>query len=530
MGQGAACPSFCHSPLFEIVNVQSIKSILIQKCHRVISLAVAAGLVLVGCMSVRGAPAASPVPTSTLTPWPTLAPLGTSPPGDRPVLSEEVGPQLVDKLRVQVVPGVLAVFPLSGDVDHPVRVEVIVLSGEIDPIIEISNVAGDRLASANRGGMGEPETIGQFQFPSTDYYELGIGTSSGQGDVGVSIYRLDPAQLEGGGVFVSIDQELRGVMRQPASYHTFRLPVERGQRFDLWAVALAEGLDLLFELYGPDGALLEARDDNVGQDPYLWNFMPSQTGTYTVVLSNFDEHVGDYALKVSPSVSEGQAVVGKRTQLELSAAPRRSVWFSVDGVPPDGVLVDARPATSGMDLTIAIFDPYGNRLAFADLGKDDAREILSFVAFPFDGAYQVEFATKTGGGEMEYYIRQVRQVDVGLGGNVTPGGYVGKGEISSSGMVLAYTFDAQAGDLIGVDAHATGGTGLDLGFDLYSPDGYLLVTKDDDVGKDPVLDRIELPRSGRYILMLWNYGGTTGPFELFVTTPGAPAPPPPDGG
>lgn len=522
-------PLFLPQVFILAVNVESTKSIFNQKQNRVIGPAVLAALLLAGCGSVRGAPAVPPVPTATLTPWPTLAPLGTDQPGDQPIASQEAGPQLVDKLRVQVEPGVLAVFPLPGDVDHPVRVEVIVLSGEVDPTIEISNIAGDRLAFANRGGVGEPETIGQFQFPSTDYYELGIGTGSGQGDVGVSVYRLDPAQLEGGGVFASIDQELSGTMRQPASYHTFRLPVERGQRFDLWAVALTEGLDLLFELYGPDGALLEARDDNVGQDPYLWNFMPSQTGTYTVVLSNFDEHVGNYTLKVSPSVSEGQAVVGTRTRLELSAAPRRSVWFSVDGVPPDGVLVDARPVTSGMDLTIALFDQYGNRLALADLGKDDARELLSFVQFPFDGPYQVEFSTRTGGGEMEYYIRPLRQVDIGLGGRVTPGGYVGKGEITGAGTVLAYTFDAQAGDLIGISAHATGGTSLDLGFDLFSPDGYLLVTKDDDVGKDPVLDRIELPQSGRYVLILWNYGGTIGPFELFVTRPGAPATPPPDG-
>jgi hypothetical protein len=482
------------------------------------------GIVLAGCISVRGAPGA-PIPTPSLTPWPTLAPLMTAEPGPQEVAVQAVGPQLIDKFRVQVMPEVLSVFPLAGDTEHPVRVEVIVLSGDVDPIITINNEAGDQLASANRSGVGEPETIGQFQFPSTGYYELGIGSASGQGDVGVSIYSLDPALLEGGGVFTSMDQELHGTMRQPASYHTFRLPVERGKRFDLSAAALTEGLDLQFELYGPDGALLEARDDNIGKDPYLWNYMPSQTGTYTVVLSNFDEHVGDYVLKVSPSTAGGEAVVGTRTKIDLSAEPRRSVWFTLDGSTPDGVLVDARPAT-GMDLTVAMYDQYGNRLTLADLGGDGARELLSFVQFPFDGSYQVEFSTKSGGGEMEYYIRPIRQVDIELGGKTAPGGGVKKGEISGPGMVLAYTFDAQAGDLIGVDAHATGGTGLDLGFDLYSPDGYLLVTKDDDVGKDPMLDRIELTKSGRYVLLLWNYGGSTGPFELFVTSPEAPATPP----
>ncbi|MBN1310292.1 MAG: hypothetical protein JXB30_02655 [Anaerolineae bacterium] len=422
----------------------------------------------------------------------------------------------------------LSIFPLGGDVEHPVRVEVIVLSGEVDPVIYINNVAGDQLAYANRGGENEPEIIGQFQFPSTGYYELGIGAASGQGEVGVSIYRLDPALLEGGGEFTSINEEISGTMSQPASFHTFRLPVERGQRFDISAVALTEGLDLLFELYGPDGELLEARDDNIDKDPYLWNFMPNQSGSHTVVLSNFDEHLGDYVLGVSPSNAGGEAVVGTRTQIELSAEPRRSVWLTLAGSAPDGVLVDARPVSSGMDLTIAVYDQYGNRLVLADLGGNDDREVLSFVQFPFDGVYQVEFLTKSAGGQMEYYIRPIRQVDIELGGQIVPGRGVEKGELTGAGMALAYLFDAQAGDLIGVDAHTTGGFSLDLGFDLYSPDGYLLVTKDDDVGKDPILDRIELPQSGRYALVLWNYGGTTGPFELFVTKPDVPATPPSD--
>lgn len=491
---------------------------------RPLYLVLSIGMTLAGCVSVSGARGV-PIPSPSPTPWPTLAPLLTAAPGGT-TLSQGTGPQLVDQFRVDVIPDTVSAFPLAGDIDHPVRIEVMVLAGDLDPVIAINNVAGDRLAYADRGGPDQPEVIGQFQFPANGYYELGIGAASGQGQVGVSIYRLDPAQQEGGGIFTSINQELRGTIRQPASYHTFRLPVERGQRFDLGATALTEGLDLVLELYGPDGALLEARDDNVGKDPYLWNFMPSQSGTYTIVLSNYDEHVGDYTLQVSPSVSGGQAVIGARTQLELSASPRRSVWLTLDGTALDGVLVDAREVNPGMDITIAVYDQYGNRLASTDLGGDDARETLSFVQFPRDGQYQVEFATKSGGGDIEYYIRPVRQVDIELGGRIVPGGYAQKGEITGSGMALAYVFDAQAGDLIGVDAHATGGTGLDLGFDLYTPDGYLLVTKDDVIGKDPLIDRIELPKTGQYVLVLWNFGGTIGPFEVFVTKPEAPAAPP----
>ncbi|MBN1426903.1 MAG: hypothetical protein JXB07_00875 [Anaerolineae bacterium] len=474
---------------------------------------------------MRGA-SGVPIPSPSPTLWPTLIPLGTPSTNIQTNAPQNIGPQLLDKFRVRVDPQASSIYSLRGDVEYPVRIEVIVLSGDIDPTIYIGNASGDRLASVNRGKGGEPETIGQFQFPSTGYYELGFGSASGEGELGVSIYQLDPAILEGGGAFTSMNQELRGTIRQPASYHTFSLPVERGQRFDLSAIALSDGLDLQLELYGPDGKLLQARDDNIGKDPYLWNFMPAQSGTYMVVISNCDEHIGDYVLGVGPSISGEEAVIGTRTQIELSTEPRKSTWLTFDGSTPDGVLVDVRPISSDIDIIVAVYDPYGNRVALADLGASNERELLSFIQFPFDGSYQVEFDPKSGGGQIEYYIRPIRQVDINLGGKITPGRDFQKGEMTGPGMVLAYTFDAQASDLVGINAEAVGGTGLDLGFDLYSPDGYLLVSKDDDVGKDPVLDGIELPKSGRYVLLLWNYGKTTGPFELYLTKPEIPSAPP----
>ena len=116
------------------------------------------------------------------------------------------------------------------------------LSGNLDPVIVIYNTQGDRLAQSNTAGPNQPEVIGQFVFPVDGYYELGITGGDGEGEVGVSVYRLDPADVEGGGTFEAIDQTLHGVIDHPSTYHTFRLPVQRGQRFDLGAEALTEGL------------------------------------------------------------------------------------------------------------------------------------------------------------------------------------------------------------------------------------------------------------------------------------------------
>ncbi|MCC6905566.1 MAG: hypothetical protein IT326_06950, partial [Anaerolineae bacterium] len=305
----------------------------------------------------------------------------------------------------------------------------------------------------------------------------------------------------------------------------YRLPLERGQRIDLTAQALVAGLDLLFELYAPDGQLLTARDDNLGSDPALWNFMPSQSGTYTVVLSNYDEGIGDYALRVAPSTGAGEAVIGTRTEIGVQGSPRRSNWTTFEGRALDAVRIEARPLTPSVDIVMSLYDPYGNLLVSVNSFGVDAPEQMTSVQLPVSGTYQVEFATIGETGTLDYLIRPISQADLAIGGIVRPGRAGYEGEVVGPGTVIAFIFDGRAGELIGVDAHATGDTGLDLAFDLFAPDGYPLISRDDVVGQNPVLDRIELPVEGRYVVLLRNISVTTGPFDVFITNPEAPGMP-----
>lgn len=494
-------------------------------------------LLLAGCGGEPADAAEELTPAASATPWPTLAPVAPTgtitatadAPGDVTPTPAASGPELIDQFRSSIDSSAIAVFPLPGEVEHPVRVEVIVLSGELNPVVLVSNLDGDRLAEANSGGLGEPEVIGQFIFPADGYYELGITTAEGEGEVGVSVYRLDSADLEGGGTFEAPEQTLRGRVEHPSTYHTFRLPAERGQRFDLGAEALTEGLDLLFELYDPSGLMVAARDDNVDEDPWLWNFMPTQSGVYTLVLSNYGETTGDYAVHLTPSEGGGEAVLGTRTEISLQGSPRRSTWLSFDANALDAVHVEVRPIDAGVDPSVAIYDAVGNALVEANLTGAGQAEELTLVQFPRDGRYQLELSTLNESGAVEYYIRYYKFVELeDVGEMVVPGGFGKSGEFEGPGTVLIYLFDANAGDVIGVDAHATGNSTVDLAFDLYAPDGTRLARRDDVVGKNPVIDGIELPQAGRYALALWNYADTVGEFDVFVTNPGALATPPGD--
>jgi len=498
-----------------------------QRLSVVLSLALVAGLLLAGCHPATTADSTS-TPAPTLTAWPTLQPAFTP---DTTLIQtpqdNALGPEIVDKFRVALHESLVSAFPMPGKVGIPLRIEVIVLNGNPDPAIAIRNERGDTLVFANAAGPGQPEVIGQFLFSADAYYELDLSTVKGEGEVGVSIFQLPPAELEAGGEFTASAQELRGTMTHPASYHTFRLPLERGKRTDLGAQALTEGLDLLFRVYAPDGTEVAARDDNLGIDPYLWNFMPTQTGVYTVVLSNYDENGGDYALRATPSTSAGEAELGRRAELQLEGNPRRSTWLTLNGRTLDGISIEARPLDEGVDPTIAVYDRYGNRLIAANEAGVDAREVLNIVQFPYDGEYQVEFATLGETGRIEYLIQSRSQVEIDEAGPIVPGGFGQRGTIGAAGSLYVWLFEAEGGELVGIDVGATGGTRLDLAFDLYSPDGYLLASRDDVVGLDPVLDRLELPVSGRYALAIRNKNGSTGTYAVYVTTPGLPGTPQP---
>jgi hypothetical protein len=472
---------------------------------------------LAGCRSAENAVETPAISTPTQSAVPTLIPTQTATrvPEPEELTADAEQP---DRFRAEILPELMSVFPLTGSPDYAVQIEVFVLSGDLDPYIRIYSSMGDQMAFADTGGGGDPEIITAFQFPSAGYYELAIGANWGAGTVGVVIARLPAVSISEDGILSFTNQDLYGTLEEGGSFHVLELTVERGRRFDLWAEARSPGLDLQFELYSPDSMLLAAQDDNVGLDPYLWNFMPAESGTYSIILSSYDNSTGSYAVHLRPSDGGEPLVLGEPAQVELQGSPRRSTWFTVDGAAFDGLAITVRPLNSRLDAVVMVTDPYGNPLSSSDLYGPGQPEALSLVQFPYDGTYQVELSTLGEGGATEYEAEIIPFSAIEQGGVIIPGDAPRPGRLPGGGAVAAYRIELNGAPVIAVDAHAVAGTATpDLVMAVYSEDGGWLVGTDQRAGHNPVLEAIPTASEDWVILLVWNRGPAAGDYEVVVT-------------
>jgi hypothetical protein len=503
-----------------------IRNLPSENSHRVFAflLCLLGIFILASCKAGSNADLLADLPAPTQPPtFPTVLPTGTA---SLPQLPENTadGVVLIERYRAEIVPDAISIYPLEGRLDRPVSIEVMVLSGEINPVIEIYTMEGDQFVIADSSGVGEPETLGPIEFPADGYYELGVSSEDGSGEVGVSIYGHEGQPVEGGWSFDALPGEKAGVISDVGTVHMFRIPAERGRRFDAWAQAVGNELDLFFDLYDPDGHLVAARDDNVGLDPYLWNFMPAQSGIYSLALKNYGSTFGNYVLRVDQSSGGESISIDQPVSFELQATPRRSAWFVFDCLPSEPISIESHPQNPDLDYEIALYDQYGNRLTDVNNSAAGQPEVLTFVRPPHDGACQVEFIPLETEGVVDFTITRAAGDVESVSGPIVAGGDPLRCHIAGPGTVLSYSFEAKAGDRVNMGVRFLNGALIDLNFDLYDPDGYLLYSSLGVDGAGLLVQAYSLPAAGDYTLVFWNQGQQAGDFEFDLSSTGESSP------
>jgi hypothetical protein len=103
-----------------------------------------------------------------------------------------------------------------------------------------------------------------------------------------------------------------------------------------------------------------------------------------------------------------------------------------------------------------------------------------------------------------------------------------QGAIFEAQDYIAYTFGAQADEVLSISMNATSGN-LDTLLQLVDPNGNLIAVNDDSNGTNSLINNIRIVQTGNYVIVATRYGkdigGTEGEFELVVSETSAALPP-----
>jgi hypothetical protein len=155
-----------------------------------------------------------------------------------------------------------------------------------------------------------------------------------------------------------------------------------------------EDMDGILELYDPEGFLMAAVDSSfTGEEERLAGIPIPDDGEYTIVVRDFYEDGGSYALRVTTAgpqdidaVDQGELPVDQPVEGLLGEGEAHSYTFAVDGSSTVTIVLQSG---SDIDGILALFDPENNLVAFVDDTLDGGEERLDDFALTDEGIYTV---------------------------------------------------------------------------------------------------------------------------------------------
>lgn len=283
-----------------------------------------------------------------------------------------------------------------------------------------------------------------------------------------------------------------------------------GRQGDFVTIAAETSADATLTLYGPDGALLDSRDE-VDADPsaplteFLEYLLP-QDGAYTVFVDQRTEQRQPYTLSLSRQEPE-TLVLGESLDVE----PEQRLW-RIDGQAGDTVTIDA-VALDGGDAWLRVLDTQATELAFSDNGEGSSDPRITFQ-LPRNDTYYIELGWFDTPGRSSLTTSVVRPAALELGATR-----------AASADEVWWRLDGQPGEFVDISVDAGGLAALNLyGAQLE----YLATSEPVDGRTDPLGHRFT-EAGPVFVQVVWQ--DTPRPYTISVSTeepqpllPGAPVP------
>jgi len=288
-------------------------------------------------------------------------------------------------------------------------------------------------------------------------------------------------------------------------------------------------IDLAMTIIDPSGETASQIDTGfAGDSEVLSDLFLADGGRYIVEVSEFFNESGRYTLNLmlrDEQVFNGKGLIisGQGIQSELSENARHIWTFS--GTAGQLVSVILTPLNDRMDAILDLYDPEGKRLVALDEGFSGDAEVIAGYELPVTGEYSIMVRSFAGNGGL--YTLSLDE-----GGEETrnffDAGDLSNGNVKAGELRVneahAWFFEGRVGDVIGVEV-VPKNEYLDLEIWLLDPYVERITTKDDfGAGKSETIESINLSQDGQFLILVKDYNGQAGEYEIRFTSELANAP------
>lgn len=304
-------------------------------------------------------------------------------------------------------------YPFDLSAGQTLYAVLVATSGDLDPILRLADPSGDIVAENDDRGDGTlnseiaftAEVDGEYTVIVTNFRNTGgdyqltveIGGAGGGGGGDSAEQPAEPGTVT----------EYTGFMSFELADIPYEIDLAAGQTIIVEAEATSGDLDTIIWLEDPSGARVAENDDRAsGNLNSRFEYTATETGTYTVVMSNYGKTGGDFVLRIEVVEGGGGGDTGSEAPApEVIDADETYTGF-VDDTTRDtytialeanqGVIVRADATDDSLDTLLILENAAGDEVALNDdRDSDDLNSTLIYVA-PVAGQYTIVMTNYSG--------------------------------------------------------------------------------------------------------------------------------------
>ena len=363
-------------------------------------------------------------------------------------------------------------------------------SGALQPAIEVYDAQANPAGQNMPGNFTGVDVVGPA---GGAYTAVAMDTSKhpSGGSFGIGLLRTKNACAAPS----PQGQTVSGVISGAEPFVSYSLPAKSGDALAVRSASLTSGFAAQMELYGPDGARLDAGAFGLSRKV-------AATGRYTVIVGASAPRTGggyllSWQLLNSPTGASGLQCGGSTTA-SLSASSQFR-YYAAGAKAGDVMRLVFTRISDNFSPQIELFDPAGNRLA----ATSDVTQKASA-----DGNYLVMVSPSTSNGESGSFTVAYQRTNNPCSPVALACGQTALRQVNIPGQLDAFAFTAVGGDQTTIRLTPRSGSYSPF-VELYKPDGVRLATSSNG------LLRSVLPADGAYSLLVRDRGAVnTGSYRV----------------